>query len=45
MNIELTVRAFNEEAIAFYRALGYEVALVRMVRPASGCKESPTIES
>lgn len=31
--VELTVRAFNTEAIAFYESLGYAPAMLRMVRP------------
>lgn len=32
-SIQLTVWTFNEEAIAFYKQLGYDVAMLKMVKP------------
>jgi ribosomal protein S18 acetylase RimI-like enzyme len=39
-SIELGVWAFNQEAIAFYRALGYETTMRRMSKPLEAQEET-----
>jgi ribosomal protein S18 acetylase RimI-like enzyme len=39
-NVELGVWEFNQEAVAFYRALGYETAMRRMSKALRGQKDS-----